>query len=57
MKILKPIITLACLIALLISAIREKQTTIEIINNLSYHDERLQNKKNTPLENKDFRAL
>jgi len=44
MKNLKPFLTLLFLIIILFFAIREKQTTIEIINNLLYHDERLQNK-------------
>lgn len=41
MKILKPIITLICLITLLVFAIREKHTTEKIINNLLYQDENL----------------
>ena len=41
MKILKPIITLICLIALLVLAIREKHTTEKIINNLLYQEENI----------------
>jgi hypothetical protein len=44
MKNLKPILTLLFLIIILFFAIREKQTTIEIINNLLYQEETLQNK-------------
>jgi hypothetical protein len=42
MKTLKPIITLILLVTLLVFAIRNQNTMIEIINNLLYHDERLQ---------------
>jgi hypothetical protein len=44
MKNLKPFLTLLFLIIILFFAIREKQITIEIINNLLYQEERLQNK-------------
>jgi len=44
MKTIKPIITLICLIAFLVLAIREKHTIEKIINNLLYQDERLQTK-------------
>lgn len=42
MKTLKPIIALILLVTLLVFAIRNQNTMIEIINNLLYHDERLQ---------------
>jgi len=44
MKNPKPYLALISLIIVLFFAIREKQTTIEIINNLLYQDERLQTK-------------
>ncbi len=44
MKKLKPYITLVSLIVILFFAIKEKQTTIKIINNLLYQDEILQAK-------------
>jgi hypothetical protein len=44
MKNLKPLLTFLFLIIILFFAIREKQTTIEIINNLLYQEETLQNK-------------
>ena len=47
MKTLKPIITLICLIAILVLAIREKHTTEKIINNLLYQEERMQLKTKT----------
>lgn len=47
MKNLKPIITLLCLIALLVLAIREKHTTEKIINNLLYQEENLPLKTKT----------
>jgi hypothetical protein len=42
MKLLKPISTLILLVTLLILAIRNQNTTKEIINNLLYQEERLQ---------------
>jgi hypothetical protein len=47
MKTLKPIITLICLIALLVLAIREKHTTEKIINNLLYQEETIQQETKT----------
>jgi hypothetical protein len=44
MKNFKPFLTLLFLIIILFFAIREKQTTIEIINNLLYQEEILQNR-------------
>lgn len=44
MKNIKPYITLIFLIIILFFAIKEKQTTIKIINNLLYQDEILQTK-------------
>ena len=42
MKLLKPISTLILLVTLLVLAIRNQNTTKEIINNLLYQEERLQ---------------
>ena len=44
MKTLKTLITIIITITLLTLAIREKQITQKIINNLLYHEERLQMK-------------
>ena len=48
MKTIKLIITLICLIALLVLAIREKHTTEKIINNLLYQEENMQLKTKSP---------
>ena len=48
MKTIKPIITLICLIAFLVLAIREKHTTGKIINNLLYQEENMQLKTKSP---------
>ena len=42
MKLIKPISTLILLVTLLVLAIRNQNTTKEIINNLLYQEERLQ---------------
>jgi hypothetical protein len=42
MKLIKPIIALILLVTLFIFAIRNQNTTKEIINNLLYQEERLQ---------------
>jgi hypothetical protein len=42
MKLHKPIILLILLVALLVFAIKNQNTTKEIINNLLYQEERLQ---------------
>ncbi|MEY4573340.1 MAG: hypothetical protein RLZ10_2624 [Bacteroidota bacterium] len=44
MKTIKIIITIICTITLLTLAVRERQITQKIINNLLYHEERIQMK-------------